>query len=166
MWIADEWYNSKHHWPRLCAVGLQTSSFNFEASPAATVDCRRVVITLCTTGRNGRLILEDWMITKAFLPWFSFSVPTGLGGFLPINLSFFFSPKWPCLFLTSPLRWLTRNDLTRDSLTCNSLTSVAAQPMMVWPAIAWPPMAQASMAPTHDGSPPIARPPTARPYCK
>ena len=81
-----------------------------------------------------RLNLKDWTTTRFFLPWFSSSVPTGLGGFLPIiNLSFFLPPKWPCLLLTLHLwwlnrRWLTRNGLTRNNSTRNKLTPNGSDP--------------------------------------
>ena len=75
-----------------------------------------------------RLILEDWTTTRSFLPWFSSSVPTGLGGFLPINLLFFFF----------------QGDLTSSP--------PIFQPTMVWPAIAWLATAWLTMVPTHDGS--------------
>ena len=61
------------------------------------------------------LILEDWTTTRSFLPWFSSSVPTELGGFLPIiNLSFFLPPKWPCLSLMSHLQWLAPDGSSSD----------------------------------------------------
>ena len=63
---------------------------------------------------------------RTFLPRFSSSVPTGLGGFLPIiNLSIFLSLKRPCLFTSDSS---TNNGLTRDSLTRDSLTHDGPDP--------------------------------------
>ena len=81
-----------------------------------------------------RLILKDWTTTRSFLSWFFSSVPTGLGGFLPIiNLSFFFPPKWPCLLLTLHPQWLNQR-----WVDAQQLDSWWSRPTMARPSTARP----------------------------